>query len=713
QQVQKGAWQPVRHVNRDAPAGLAAVCEKAMVLRSENRYGSALEMAAVETSLGRMADLRGQERWAQAREVLEQADRRLGANGPADLRHQVDQSRHDLELVSRLDEIHLESASLVDGHFDEKGADRAYAEEFARSGLAREEEAAATVAARIQQSSIAPQLVAALDDWANITGDDLRRAWLLETARKADPDEWRNQFRQPQVWQDRTALEQLAKKVDVVKQSPQLLSALGIGLRATNGDAIRLLTAAQHQYPGDFWLNVNLALALQKSDPREATSYYRVALAIRPETAIVYYNLGTALHGQKKLDEAVAAFRKAIDLKPDLAKSYNELGIALHNQEKLGEAVAAYKKAIDIKPDFVVVYNNLGLVLRDQKKLEEAVTAYRKAIDLKPDFAMAYDNLGLVLCDQNKLDEAVTAYGKAIDIKPDYADAYYNLGLVLQHQRKGEEAVIAYRKAIATKPDYADAYYNLGFVLQHQRKLEEVAIAYRKAIGIKPDYAEASCNLGHALRDAGKFHEALSYLKRGHQLGQKTVGWSYPSELWIKKCEQLIELDDKLVPILKGEQRPKNAEEQLALADLCMRFKNAYVSAAQFFTNAFKEAPTLADALMNGNRYNAACAAALASTGQGKEDPKPDERQRARLRKQALDWLRADLAAWSKQLDDDRPMLRPTLLQIVGHWKEDEDLAAIRDKGFLAKLPESEREAFRKLWADVDQLLKKANEEKK
>ena len=267
--------------------------------------------------------------------------------------------------------------------------------------------------------------------------------------------------------------------------------------------------------------------------------------------------------------------------------------------------------------------------------------------------------------------------------------------------------------AIELQPNLVQAYFNLGNVLRDQKKTDEAVVAYRKAIDLDPDYAEVFCNLGLVLRGEGKFHEALSYLKRGHQLGQKSVGWSYPSELWTKKCEQLIELDDKLVPILKGEQKPKNAEEQLALADLCMRFKKAYVTAARFFTNAFNEAPTLADALMNGNRYNAACAAALASTGQGKEDPKPDERQRARLRKQALDWLRADLAAWSKQLDDNRPMLRPTLLQIVGHWKEDEDLAAIRDKGFLAKLPESEREAFRKLWADVDQLLKKANEEKK
>jgi hypothetical protein len=43
------------------------------------------------------------------------------------------------------------------------------------------------------------------------------------------------------------------------------------------------------------------------------------------------------------------------------------------------------------------------------------------------------------------------------------------------------------------------------------------------------------------------------------------------------------------------------------------------------------------------------------------------------------------------------------------HWKEDTDLAGIRDEKELAKLPEDERAAFKRLWNDVDQLLTRAN----
>jgi hypothetical protein len=49
--------------------------------------------------------------------------------------------------------------------------------------------------------------------------------------------------------------------------------------------------------------------------------------------------------------------------------------------------------------------------------------------------------------------------------------------------------------------------------------------------------------------------------------------------------------------------------------------------------------------------YNAACAAALAAAGKGKEEPPPDEMVKARWRKQAIAWLKADLAAWAKVVE--------------------------------------------------------------
>jgi hypothetical protein len=56
--------------------------------------------------------------------------------------------------------------------------------------------------------------------------EDPQVARLLELARAADPDPWRDRFRDPAVWADRAALTKLANEVDVEQQLPTVLSSL-------------------------------------------------------------------------------------------------------------------------------------------------------------------------------------------------------------------------------------------------------------------------------------------------------------------------------------------------------------------------------------------------------------------------------------------------------------------------------------------------------
>jgi hypothetical protein len=64
------------------------------------------------------------------------------------------------------------------------------------------------------------------------------------------------------------------------------------------------------------------------------------------------------------------------------------------------------------------------------------------------------------------------------------------------------------------------------------------------------------------------------------------------------------------------------------------------------------------------------------------------------------------VAAWAKLADNS--VVQPTLLQRLRHWQNDSDLAGVRDPEALARLPEAERAAWRKLWGDVADLLRRA-----
>jgi Flp pilus assembly protein TadD len=60
---------------------------------------------------------------------------------------------------------------------------------------------------------------------------------------------------------------------------------------------------------------------------------------------------------------AVEYIYRALAVKPNWAEAYNNLGNALKDQERLDEAVACYRRALELKPDFAEAHHNQSLLL--------------------------------------------------------------------------------------------------------------------------------------------------------------------------------------------------------------------------------------------------------------------------------------------------------------------------------------------------------------
>ena len=454
----------------------------------------------------------------------------------------------------------------------------------------------------------------------------------------------------------------------------------------------------------------NLGVVLcDKGQLDEAIAEYHEAIRSKKDYAEAHNNLGNALRDKGQLDEAIAEHREAIRIKKDYAEAHNNLGNALRDKGQLDEAIAEYREAIRIKKDYAEAHNNLGNALRDKGQLDEAIAECRKAIRIKKDLALAHCNLGTALRDKGQLDEAIAECREAIRTKKDLAEAHCNLGTALFKKGQLDEAIAEYRETIRIKKDYAEAHNNLGNALGEKGQLEEAIAEYREAIRIKKDHALAHCNLGFALAQKGQFGEALNFFRRGHELGSKNPRWPYPSAQWVRDCERLVQMDDKLTAVLNGQKQPADTAERLALAQLCqMPCKKRYASALRFYQQAFDEKPKLADDLGAQFRYNAACAAALAGCGQGVDADKLEAKERARLRQQSIDWLRADLKAYRQLLEKSVGKAGPAIAKQMQHWLQDNDFAEVRGSDALAKLPEAERKDWQKLWEEVEALRRSA-----
>jgi Flp pilus assembly protein TadD len=335
---------------------------------------------------------------------------------------------------------------------------------------------------------------------------------------------------------------------------------------------------------------------------------------------------------------------------------------------------------------------------------------------------------GNALRDQKDLEGAVKHWRKALELDPKRVQAHYDLGNALLDQEDLEGAVKHYRKALEIAPKFAMAHNNLGIVLRKQNDVHGAVKHYRKALELAPEYPDAHCNLGHLLRAQCHFAEALEHLEKGHQLGSQRPGWPYPSAQWVWQCRSLLQLQQRAELVAQGRAQPKSPAELVRLAHFSRQFRGPY-TAACLYAAAFAAQPGLAEELATSHNTHAARAAAAAVAGQGLDTEKLIAADKAKLRRQALNWLRADLKLCTQALGSNPqgnkqgqqepasplqklagPIAEPgsqnwkRALDRLTTWPSDPALAGLREEKELAKLPAAEQAAWRQFWADVQPL---------
>jgi protein O-mannosyl-transferase len=99
---------------------------------------------------------------------------------------------------------------------------------------------------------------------------------------------------------------------------------------------------------------------------REAEEHARRALALRPDLADAYFNLGTALAAQQRYDEADVALRAYMQRAPWDPAGPWRLGLLRLVQSKPVEAVPLFRVALDLSADSLDLRGQVDAVLREQ-----------------------------------------------------------------------------------------------------------------------------------------------------------------------------------------------------------------------------------------------------------------------------------------------------------------------------------------------------------
>jgi tetratricopeptide (TPR) repeat protein len=329
-------------------------------------------------------------------------------------------------------------------------------------------------------------------------------------------------------------------------------------------------------------------------------------------------------------------------------------------------------------------------------RLEEAVRCFSVAVALRSQSPGVRHHLGSALLAKGDLEGAIGCYEVALELEPSYAGVHQSLAIALDMNKDPERAIREYQAALAIDPKLsvnhnnlgclAVSHNNLGYHLYVKQQWGEALREFQAAIAINSTFAKAHAGLGMTLHDMGDLEGALREFEAAVGLG------------------------------------PDEAEAYRNVGALLCERGN-WESAVREYVEAFAVELNPAGDPPRHMRVMAASVAALAGCGQSqvalvmehahhpgvlKDTGKWGEHERAGLRNQARDWLRADLERWRRLLEKGPDTTRPRVAEEMGYWQGNSDFAGVRGEQALAGLPEAERAEWQKLWREVEALRQRA-----
>jgi tetratricopeptide (TPR) repeat protein len=163
---------------------------------------------------------------------------------------------------------------------------------------------------------------------------------------------------------------------------------------------------------------------------------------------------------------ALAHLLSAVALAPESASNWTELGITYFHLQRADECLDAFEHALKLNPESSTAWFGEGdLYCELRKNSKKAIAAYRQGLQAEPDNASANYHLGWCLDETRKFRQAVPFLKLAVDHDPDLANAWSELGYAYYETRDFKRCQSACQTALALNPKSVNGHFFLGLAL--------------------------------------------------------------------------------------------------------------------------------------------------------------------------------------------------------------------------------------------------------
>ena len=234
--------------------------------------------------------------------------------------------------------------------------------------------------------------------------------------------------------------------------------ALGLWIKKRYVDALDALqrpgvdTACGHM--AHFHTLMGMVARKVKGKHQLACQAYQRALQIEPNRHDTLYNLANLIKDDHP-EEADQLYRKSLAINPDSATTWHNLGVNLNSLNRYLEAVHPLKISLMLDALNPEVWCNLGLAYYGAEDFVSAERSFRHTIALDSKHSPGYQNLGNTLINVLRAEEAIEILEKGLELDSSSTHSLWNLSLaylLLGRYKEGWR----YYEARFNCPDFED-----------------------------------------------------------------------------------------------------------------------------------------------------------------------------------------------------------------------------------------------------------------
>ena len=296
---------------------------------------------------------------------------------------------------------------------------------------------------------------------------------------------------------------------------------------------------------------------------------YRLFLAGHPEVVQARSDLGAALAGAGRYEEAIVEYKRALKLDPHPQIRLN-LALAFYKANKPALAAKELEKVRAEMPNDLraaMLLADCYLRLGENKKVIELLDPLERTQG--DSLAITY-MLGTALVRDGQVARGQVVIDKILS-NGDSAEARLLMGTTKLMMNDAPGALVDLEKAVQLSPTLPSAHAFYGRALRSAAKPEEAEKAFRAELSMNPNDFDSNLCLGVTLKEEQKYDEALPFLKHALEVRPGDMGVLYQIASLHLAERNLDDAQRELEALVKSA--PNFLEAHVALATLYYRLK--------------------------------------------------------------------------------------------------------------------------------------------